>query len=631
MAEILGIFALTTLAGYLNSKFKNEPEESRVFIRKEVPPELVPSTNTRTIEVQNEMQKMADALVEDSKNPQITGVIPPLFNTYGTRGQKIQMEERVNAQKMAEITAFNKLANVIEPSGKDIVSLQNIPAFTSGIGSFNFAETSGSVSLLTGKPLDLTHSNMVPFFGGTVKQRTEESANTPLIERFTGTEPRIDRDLKPRFEKQKENIYGSPAFTTQVDMSRFIASPFRENELPFSQTRVKAPIAWGPEDDIKPQYKTIDELVVNSKETYAGRLIESGKLSGGRGDTRGLTGSVNKNKPETSFEWDESRLFKTPGSVVASKIAPDNSILFRDPKTIGMEYFGNAGPNDNNSKTTSRVSRSEVENENNMVTKPSDIKRKFLEPSKDNFVRNIGTTPQQDPTIKDSFFAPETQRSNENNQILAGSRTDAGHQQYLFDIAKLTTKETTVFDTTGKGPKTASFTKQMVSLDNAPLKTTNKEMNAENKYTGQAQKGSGLGYIDAASRTFARTTNKEMGIFQKSGMKATLSGVSAEVSRDQFKEANFAKQLNNDPNRISGPQKFQISGSKDLLNISVKDREVQNTRSANVDFINKSVPSSDLLGSINVKRAENGGRTFEVSSDIQTQLKDNSFALKIEK
>jgi hypothetical protein len=622
MAEILGIFALTTLAGYLNSKFKNE----KIEIRKEVPVELIPSTNKRTIEVQNKMQEMADILVKDSQNPQFTGVIPPLFNTYGTRGQKIQMEERVNAQKMAEIATFNKLANVIEPSGSRPIEFKDIPAFTTGMGVANFGETTQSVSLLTGKPLDLTHSNMVPFFGGTVKQRTDEYANTPLIERFTGTEPKLDRDFKPRFETHKQNIYGSPAFTTQVDMSRFIASPFRENELPFSQKRVSAPIAGGPEDNIKPGYKTIDELVVNSKETYAGRLIESGKLSGGRGDTRGLTGSLNKNKPETSFSWGESRLFKTPGDRLAPKIAPDTSVSLRDQKSIGMEYFGNAGVD--NSKTTSRVSRSEIENaEQSLVTKPSDIKRKFLESSNDEFVRNIGKEPQMDDNLKESFFASDTQRATENTQILGGSRAESGHQQYLFDTLKSTTKETTIFNTTDKGPKSAPFTKQMASLDTAPLKTTNKEMNVDNKYTGQAQKGTGLGYIDAASRTFVRTTNKEMGIFENTGMKATLSGVTSEESRDQFKEANFAKQLDNN-SRAGGPQKFQISGSKDLINISVKDRELPNKRSANADFVNKSFPSRDLLGSTNLKRSSDAtGRTFEVS--IVNQLKDNTFNISI--
>jgi hypothetical protein len=626
MAEILGIFALTALLGnYINSK-EMGGQSDLVPMRKEIPKELLPSSNNRVNEVQETMQAMADDLVKQSANPGVTGILPPLFNTYGTRGQKIQFEERVTAQKMAEINQFNKLANVMGGTKQVIPPTPQV--LKSGLGEFENDEDSSKVfSLLTGKPLEKSHSNMTPFFGSIVKQRVEEFANVPLIERYTGTEPRIDRNQGPRFETHRENIYGSPAFTTQVDMSRFIASPYRENELPFEQTRINAPKAWGPEDNIKPQYKSIDELVVNAKETYEGRPVESYKLSGGRGDSRGIFAKINKNKPETSFEWGEDRLFKTTGAILGDKIQPDLSSILKDQKTIGTEYFGNSSAGTDKAKMTTRIISSNSAREDMVVTQASDVKKKFLETKEDSFLRNGGFSSQIDQRRVDTYFATDTQRANENTQILGASREDAGHKQYAFDLPRATTKETTLRET-DLAPTSAFYTKPTDTNGNLPLKTTHKEMNVVNKYPGQAKLGSGLGYISAIDSTDLKTTNKEMGLFEQKGMGAVLAGITSEMSRDQYSEANFAKELPID-SRISGPQNFQISGSKNLLNIYVKDRELENKREFAVDFVNKEITSQEHIGSFNTKKeeADQLTRTFSVASDLHQQLRSNEFSL----
>jgi hypothetical protein len=626
MAEILGIFALTALLGYLNAK-DDLPIDS-VQVPTEIPKELIPNgkniyTSDRVNEIRDTMQKMADDNFEKSKNPQHTGILPPLFNTYGTRGQKIEFEERVKAKQMAEINEFNKLANVFGDKNGPLPEIVPVPT-----GNANYSEESPEVSILTGLPLDRSHSNMTPFFGSTVKQRTEEFSNVPLIERFTGTEARDKKEIASLYDKKQQNIYGSPAFTTQIDInSRYIPGVFRENELPFEQTRVKAPIAWGPEDTIKPQFKTIDELVVNSKETYKGKLIHSKKLDGGRGEERGITGKVNKNRPETAFEWGEDRLFKTTGEMTAAQLHPDYNQIFRDQKTTAVSYFGNTKAQI--SKTDSRlVTGSHGQDPEGgrysatATTIFADPKKRLVENDPLNFIRNNGGSSQLRDNPTGHIMVQQTDRDNPNTQILGGSSERSGPIQQLYDLAKITTKESVLKDRSGDGIHTAPFKKQKsTQLDS--VKTTNKEMNVESKYDPQAHRENGFGYLLHQQSMTAKTTNKETGIYEAKGAPVRTVG---ETSRVQYSNAEFANQLDND-GRISGPEKFNISASKNLVNLYVKDREMENKRDSNPDYINKSITTSESIGELTYRKGETEitNRTFGIVNELHDQLKSNSY------
>jgi hypothetical protein len=590
MAELLGIVALTALFGYLNSKGDENPE-----VLKDVPKELLSNgnsiyTSNRVDEVTKEMQKMADNLVEKSQHPQHTGILPPLFNTYGTRGQKLEFEERAKANQMAEINQFNKLANPLLTDNQLLVPTVDTKSLPTGTAKFD--EIGGdNISLLTGLPIDKSHSNMVPFFGSTVKQRTEEFSNAPLIERYTGTEPRSGKqEISSLADKEKENIYGSPAFTTQIDIqSRYIPSTFRENELPFTQERISAPIAWGPLDKIKPQYKTIDELVVNSKETYEGRFIESSKLTGGKGDKRGVIGSVKKNRPETSFQWGEERLFKGPGAVLAPKGEADSSVTFKDQKTASVSYFGNSHKE---SEGNAVRLRGEGASGEELVTDTSDSKRRILEEDTSRIFRNGQWSSQLRKNPTDGIMVQFTERGNENTQILGGNKERSGQIQQLFDEAKATMKETTVFDASTGGHQRGSFTKNKMGLMDG-VKPTHKEQTVENKYKSQAYRGIG------------------------------------EMSRKQFDKVQLKKELDAD-GRISGPQKFNLSASKNLVNISVKDKVGVNIRDQMPSPINIQSAHTSSIGQLSTKRQEKNvyDRTFGVANDIASQLKTNDYATR---
>merc|ERR1711974_75206 len=73
------------------------------------------------------------------------------------------------------------------------------------------------VSSLTGMEMnseDFTHNNMAPFFGGSVKQNTFDTANNTLLEPHTGVQqysiPKEEK--KPFFEPSKEMsyVFGTP-------------------------------------------------------------------------------------------------------------------------------------------------------------------------------------------------------------------------------------------------------------------------------------------------------------------------------------------------------------------------------------------------------------------------------------
>ena len=57
---------------------------------------------------------------------------------------------------------------------------------------------------------DFKHNNMVPFFGGSVRQNVDPNATSGIVERFTGVSEgyKSKEEMEPLFENKQENIYG---------------------------------------------------------------------------------------------------------------------------------------------------------------------------------------------------------------------------------------------------------------------------------------------------------------------------------------------------------------------------------------------------------------------------------------
>ena len=81
---------------------------------------------------------------------------------------------------------------------------------------------------------DFTHNNMVPFFGGTMKQNTNDNASKNILESFTGRSE-FDKHKKEQVPLFKPttgytNINGSKNvdLTDRYNTSRYIKSEFNQ-------------------------------------------------------------------------------------------------------------------------------------------------------------------------------------------------------------------------------------------------------------------------------------------------------------------------------------------------------------------------------------------------------------------
>lgn len=253
---------------------------------------------------------------------------------------------------------------------------QNVLNSTNGQGQNNSTEyqnytnldnmsssPSQQVRSLSGQNISVenfTHNNMVPFFGGSVKQNTDAFAGNNTLARHTG----IETFYKPKKETKSFQdvstdmgcVNGTAAFTAQQTIEgRYIPSDKRQGEKPFETVRVGPGLNKGytsnPSGGFQQtdtldyvQQKNVDELRVKSKPKASGLegRLKPGFLPSG---SRGKISELKKNKPETYYRNNPDRYFKTGGSIRAAKL---RNKFYQKPtnRRISRKYFGVAAPTD---------------------------------------------------------------------------------------------------------------------------------------------------------------------------------------------------------------------------------------------------------------------------------------------
>ena len=133
-----------------------------------------------------------------------------------------------------------------------------------------------------------THNNMEPFISSKQTQTLDPEAFNQFLESYTGSEVLYPhkKETKRFFPTlQDPYIFGLPS-TFNREKDRFVTSLERNNTLPFHQIRVAPGLNRnandvtsniGFHDPYRPlgrgQFKPIEDLQVNSKNTYKGRVI----------------------------------------------------------------------------------------------------------------------------------------------------------------------------------------------------------------------------------------------------------------------------------------------------------------------------------------------------------------------
>ena len=213
------------------------------------------------------------------------------------------------------------------------------------------ADFHGTILPNRGHESNMTHNNMVPFFGGRIKQNTGENnrLSEGKLEMYTG-QFKLNQEQKteiaPFFAPTRDLSYVSGS-QEQRDMTRYIPSNLGKcnNETPFEKVRVgpglnkgfTAEPSGGHHEMLRILPPSIAELRLDPVIETEGRI-----LSGKNIEKRALHAPIHKNKQTILIEnKNGERNFTTVGGTVASELRPE--ILLRDTsRIVSEEYIGAA-------------------------------------------------------------------------------------------------------------------------------------------------------------------------------------------------------------------------------------------------------------------------------------------------
>ena len=221
----------------------------------------------------------------------------------------------------------------------------------------------GSVySELTGTKIDakdFKHSNMTPFFGGSVKQNVDAGANNGILDSFTGAG---SLQIKKREQEQMfdsaRSPYGVPfglESSTDFIQSRINDPRSRAGERPFEPVRVGPAVNEGfgttgkggfqqyeVNEYMMKNIRRTDDLRTadNPKQTYNQPVVPGQHFVGGPAAN---SGEVRKHRPDR-FYIDEAgeRFFVTTGDVIKETTRPVQVMKFVTRPETSSEFIGPA-------------------------------------------------------------------------------------------------------------------------------------------------------------------------------------------------------------------------------------------------------------------------------------------------
>ena len=350
------IIAISVLGlGYVLQYDKKDKKETYKFTNKASSNSKPNGKNiydsTRSFDIRQNEQSTANVLMNKSFKPEDTNVItpgPPYKQIYN----KVDFSEN---RLPIEYNTYTKYDNTMldldykEPKKENkVISSKERPEY----GGFSGVSLTGDAI----DPNKFTHNNMIPFFGGSVKQNLDEFATKGIFENFTGTRDTYKNKQETGlfFEPQKNmtNVYGKGNLDGYME-ERYYVSNIRSNETPIEKVYVGPGLNKGytatPDggfqqadtlDYIMP--KTVDEMRVKTKPkmSYYGRVVSGQKIA-----KPTKIGTVFKNRPDTFFIQDADRYFTTTGQVIGPEQRPCQVLKYTNRKTTELKTrTGSAAP-----------------------------------------------------------------------------------------------------------------------------------------------------------------------------------------------------------------------------------------------------------------------------------------------
>ena len=355
-----------------------------------------------------------------------------------------------------------------------------------------------------------THNNMVPFYGGNLKQNMNIDAYGSKLELHTGNnykyKPKKNSEtqlFKPT--KNFTNINGTAIYNNK-DRYEMAANNIKNNEKPVESIRVGPGLGLNYNDGPKGGYqqfdarkyqmpKTVDELRTknNQKESYKGRIIQ-GKFHIQNRDYSDIEFTKEK---QTQFLTDKELM---PSKSYINKPTAKPTIVVKNTnrKTSG-EIIGAAG-----NKAISKEQLRPKVKKSTKVTFLSDTNRNLNTTANH---KNIETIRKSIRAGGDKKHNNSVKSCNENTSLRNIINAIKKTVMPFFDTSKTTIKQTTEENNntgtlTGNNKSTVHFTDK--------AKTTNKQTTEKNDNTGTLTGNNKLSvhYYDKAKTTIKQTTQE---------------------------------------------------------------------------------------------------------------------------
>jgi hypothetical protein len=328
------------------------------------------------------------------------------------------------------------------------------------------------------------HNNMVPFFGGTMKQNVDPSINETKLNMYTGQwdySRKQKQEIAPMFapEKNIKNVYGDKQFLQKMDenIDRYIPSLLRTNEAPTEKVYVTPGLnlgynehaTFGFQDPVRALPKTTNELRAKNKPklTYD-RPVVSGKAITQNGTARP---NQNKNLPELVVYNENGQRNFGAKAIVVSEMARPVYLLGRALRSFSKQFFGVAA------STGAKKSKSNAGYTNNAKRKNHELK--YLAPATVSVKRNQTTHIDE----KDNKAKKTRRQTTEKNDHSGYFNSTFKALTSYFSPAKDTIRQTTITETKPMNMKSVKVKNQAYFLDKA--KETIKQTTENNTYGGK--------------------------------------------------------------------------------------------------------------------------------------------------
>ena len=591
-------------------------------------------TSKRAYNIFQEEQQKANVLLEKSKYPQDTNVLTPgppfpiVYNKVDFADKNLPIE--FNTYQKYDDILIDKNTPDKEIDYNLVKNNRSIPES----GGFNGISLTGDPI----SPTKFTHNNMVPFFGGGVKQNLDEFSTRGIFENFTGTQDNYQKkqEMGLLFEPQKNmaNVYGTGSLDGFM-LDRYYVSNIRSNETPIEKVYVGPGLNQGftnegsggfqqadAQDYSMP--KTTDETRVktNPKISYYGRVVSGQKIA-----KPGKIGTLYKNRPDTFYVQEPDRYLTTTGQVIAPEQRPCIVTRYTNRKTTELKTrTGSAAPTNG---TVAQVrSKYKISNK---VTYTDDGPRNADSTGQWSILNLLGLSDygkqsikirnnkrvlnnENDKELVMNFKSPiekgvtrsqQKLKYTRKNNFIKNNRPNGNFQgikkSKIYDpndLPRATIKETNIHNNHSGQISSAMSPKGVVYDPNDLARATIKETNIHNKHSGQLSSAMSPKGAVYDPNDLARTTIKETNIHNKhSGQLSSAmspKGVAYDpndITRTTIKETNIHNKHSGQLSSAMSP-KGAVYDPNAIARTTIKETNIHNNHSG---VLNGNMPSRGVV------------------------------------